>query len=141
MQDPISVLQVVWRESNGDIMSVRVNRSVAVLACLEAWEAPRPSRIAVWWSAMAREVPSRSDLVSTAVHTLEVVWFLSANLVGLGTPTLADLTGRERRARRSGGVVVQPRRAGRNAVRMAISIGAMCSVKYGTTRCRYWHLC
>ena len=51
---------------------------------------------------MTREVPSRRESVRTKVHMLEVVWLSSADSVRLGTPTPADLTGRERRARKSG---------------------------------------
>ena len=59
-------------------------------------------------------------------HTPEVVWFSSADSVGLGTMTPADLTGRERKARRLGGMVVgvvPPRRAGRKAVQISVSSG------------------
>ena len=68
---------------------------------------------------------------------LEVVWLLLADSVGLGIPTPAALTGRERRVRRSGGIVVgvvPPNRAGKKAVRMAVSIGAKWSALLDTTR-------
>ena len=52
---------------------------------------------------MTREVPSRRESARTEVHTLEVVWFSLADLVGLRTPTSFNWTGRERRARRSEG--------------------------------------
>ena len=86
----------------------------------------RPSRIAAWWSTMTRGVPSSRESVRTEVHTLEVMWLSSADYAGLRMPTPVDLTGRERRARRSGGMVVgvvPSRRAGRKAVQIAVSIG------------------
>ena len=67
----------------------------------------------------------RRILVRTVVQTSDVVWLLSVDLVGTGTPMLVNLTGRERRLWRLGGMVagaVSPRRASRKTVQMAISI-------------------
>lgn len=128
--------------SKGLIGTVRVDSSAAALVHLEAWEALFPSRIAFWWSVMVIGVPPRRGLLRTAVHTL--VWLSSAELAGLGIPTLADLTGRERRAWRSGGMVVglvPLSSTGRNVVRMAVSIGVKCLATSDTTRCRYCHSC
>ena len=144
IQVPVSVLRVDWQVLKGIIRAMRVNMLAVALACLEAWAALLPSRIAFWWLVMASGVPSRRDLVRTAVHTLKVVWLSLADLMELGTPTPADLTGRERRVQRSRGMVVgviPPRRVGRNAVQMAVSIGANCSGTSDTTRCRYCYSC
>ena len=103
IQAPVSVLWVVCRDLNASIGIRREESVVVALACLEDYAAPRPLIIATWWSAMTKEVPLRRESVSTEVHTLDVVWFSLANLVGLGTLTPADFPGRERRAQRSGG--------------------------------------
>lgn len=86
---------------------VRVDNSAAALDRLEDWAALLQSRIAFWWLVMVSRVPLRRELARTAVHMLEVVWLLSAESDGLGTPTPEDLKGRESRARRSGGMMVR----------------------------------
>jgi len=37
--------------------------------------------------------------------------------------------------------VVPPRRAGRKAIRISVSMGTKCSTTSDTTRCRCYHLC
>ena len=76
--------------------------AVAELASFTDWAAGYPLHIAAWWSPMTMDVPASRDFVKTKVHTLEVVWLLSADLVRLGMPMPATLTGRERRVRRLG---------------------------------------
>jgi len=104
IQAPVSVLRVVLWAAKGDIGVVRERRSAAALAFLETWAAFLPSRMAFWWSSIVRRVPSMREPVSKTVNTLEVVRLPVADSIGLGTLTPADLTGRERRVQRSGGV-------------------------------------
>ena len=74
---------------------------------------------------MVSRVPTIKELARTVVHMLELVWLLSADSIGLRTPALTNLTGRERRTQRSGVVVVGvlPRRVGRDIIQMVVSIG------------------
>jgi len=87
---------VLWA-SRTSIGTRREASAVAELARLADWAAVRPLHIAAWWLPMTRDVPSSRESVRTDVHTLDVVWLSSADLVGLRMPTPADLTGRERR--------------------------------------------
>ena len=82
---------------------MRDSKLAAVLALLEAWAALLLLRIAFWWSVMVIGMPLRRELMRKFVHTLEMVWLSSAELVGFETPTSENFAGRERRARRSGG--------------------------------------
>ena len=99
----MSGLRVVLRASWASMGTRRERSTLAKLACLIDWAVVRPSCIAAWLSGMIRDVLSRRNLVRTEVHTLEVVWLSLAGLVGLGVPTPANLTGRDRRVRSSGG--------------------------------------
>jgi len=94
------VLRVVWQAENGVINAVRESESDVALALLESWAVLLPSRMEFWCSTMVIGVLSRRDLVRMAVHTLEVVWLSSAELVRFQTPTRADFTGKDKRARR-----------------------------------------
>ena len=67
--------------------------------------------------------------VMTEDHLEDVSCRLSADVVGKGRPRPADLTGRERRVRSSGGIVEgvdPPRSEGRKLLSMASSTGAKC---------------
>ena len=85
-----------------------------------------PCMVEVWERVLNLRLPRRES-VSTAVQAVEVVWWISEVVVGLGTPTPANLTGRERRVRSAGGVPLLgqvPRRAGRKCCSMASSTGS-----------------
>ena len=93
IQAPVSVLLVVNQESNTSVGLMREDSSTAALTRLDAWAGPCTSGIAIWWSTMTRDVPSRRESARTEVHILEVVWFSLADLSELGMPTPDNLTG------------------------------------------------
>jgi len=81
---------------------VRARRSTAALALLEAWAMLFLPRTTFWWSAMVSRVPLSRESARTAVHTLDVMWLLSADSIGFGMPTPVNLARRERMVRRLG---------------------------------------
>ena len=85
---------------------MRDDKLATALTRLEAWAELLLSRMDFWWLVMVNRVSSRRKSVRKVVYTLEVVWLSSAEPVGLGTLPTTDFTGSERRARRSGGMVV-----------------------------------
>ena len=85
-----------------------------------------------------------SESVRIAVHTAEVVWLVSVEVVGLIIPTPDVFTWRESRVRSLGKIMVgavPPRNAGRQLVRMAVSIGTKCLATSDTMHWRYCYLC
>ena len=82
--------------------------------------------------------------VRTEVQVEEARWRSSAEVVGRGMPMPDDLTGRERRDRSSGGIVVgvvPPKRERRNRVQRAASTGAKWGAIPSTTYWRCIHSC